>query len=281
MKNKFIFASMIIFFIGFINNISASTNTDDVQNIIEQKIYVSIDIYAIDGELSIDDYPNILENHVPEHTPALLVFSGQPSLIEIGDQDSSGNSISMTRIKFSPDKAGTKFDLDFELLAGSESNIGTAKEMDIGSVFLMSVNLNNVTKLIRVTTNLQQEYSADGQDAKQDCGEVSIFYRPPSARNLYPVTINKIDDDSSKREHYNFRLPIGKHTIYLHEFINDPDFTRRGRALNKAKSIEVDIKKNVTYHLGAKFIRKNRHKTLNGKYWEPIIWKTTERDCTL
>ena len=284
MKINFIIVFTVFVFSGFFNSITANDKTDNETNQIVKHVAVSFDIYALSGELSIDDYSNVIKNHEPESTPALIVKAGEPGVIKIGDQDINGNSIGMTRIKFSPNKSGTKFDLDFELMKGTESNIGSAEAMKIGSVFLMSVNLNNVTKLIRVTTKLHQEpvnsYSVT-QENKQACGRVSIFILPPSTKNLYRATVSKVDDDNSKRDRNSFKLPLGKHTVYIHELINDPDFTRRGKSLRKAKSLEINVEENVTYHLAAKFIRSKRLSTYKGKYWEPVVWKTTEVTCTL
>lgn len=121
----------------------------------------------------------------------------------------------------------------------------------------------------------------DSVDKSGGCGMVSIFFQPPAARNLYSATIHKIDDDHLKRDRPNFRLPVGKHTIYLHEQINDTMFHVRRPSINKSKPIEIDVKLNTTYYLAAKFLRQYRNNSSKGKYWEPVVWKTSEGECKL
>jgi len=113
------------------------------------------------------------------------------------------------------------------------------------------------------------------------CGEVSVFFRPPSIQKIYPVNINKIDHDHRKRYKHSFRLPVGKHTIYLNERINDPMFPIRRTGVNRRKPIEINIKANTTYYLGALFNRAKRFTTANGAHWEPVVWKTSDKKCSL
>jgi len=119
------------------------------------------------------------------------------------------------------------------------------------------------------------------EDNSQACGKVTYFFQPPINQDLYPVSINKIDDDHRKRNWHSYRLPIGKHTIYLLEYINDPGFPVRRVGRQRAKPIEIDIKANTTYYLGAKFNRRYRLSASKGKHWDPVVWKTVERECKL
>ncbi|WP_168204201.1 PDZ domain-containing protein [Aliikangiella coralliicola] len=112
------------------------------------------------------------------------------------------------------------------------------------------------------------------------CGEVSVFFRPPETKDIYPAFINTIDDRGVIRTRHSFRLSPGKHIIKLHELITDP-FLRRTRGMQKAKPIEIDVKPNMTYYLGAKFIRAKRSRVFKELYWEPVIWRTSERECEL
>jgi molybdopterin-binding protein len=114
------------------------------------------------------------------------------------------------------------------------------------------------------------------------CGKVSVFFKPPFTRNLHYATVTRINERNVNSERESFRLPPGKHTVYLHEMIEDSMFTRRSRSLQTAKTLEIDVKANTTYYLAAKFIRKNRSEQRNGGYWEPVVWKTRENStCKL
>ncbi len=127
---------------------------------------------------------------------------------------------------------------------------------------------------------IETETAEPGSSAEA-CGEVTVFFKPPQAREIYPAVFNKIDDKHAVRNWHNYRLPVGKHIIYLHEHINDTKNLLRRIGRQKAKPIEIEIKANTRYHLGAKFIRANRFKTLKGRHWEPVIWKTSKAACSL
>jgi hypothetical protein len=113
--------------------------------------------------------------------------------------------------------------------------------------------------------------------------ESLYFFNPPEAKEIYPASFYKIDDGYLNKDKKSFKLPVGKHTISLHEYITDKNFNRkgRGRGVRKAKSIEIDVKENATYYLGAKFNRKNKLKRSKDEYWTPIVWKISNKECKL
>jgi membrane-associated protease RseP (regulator of RpoE activity) len=105
------------------------------------------------------------------------------------------------------------------------------------------------------------------------CGKVSVFFKPPSTRNLYSAYITHINDENVRDSRSSFRLPVGKHTLYLHELISDSFFKRRSKLPQRPKTIEIDVEENTTYYLAAQFFPENKFKERNGEYWEPVIWK--------
>ncbi len=146
------------------------------------------------------------------------------------------------------------------------------------------------------------------QTDEAGCGKVSVFFTPPSSKQFYHAKIFQIDEQRVNSTRETFRLKPGKHIIHLKEYINDYLFVRRFRSpqgsklsnwtdrtndfkwstrRNKrfhgvAKSIEIDIKPNVTYNLAAKFIKDKQFKQRSGEYWEPVVWKETVNDeCEL
>jgi len=128
------------------------------------------------------------------------------------------------------------------------------------------------------TASLNSNNTASGV-----CGKVSAFFNPPEAKEIYPASFYKIDDGHLNKNRNSFKLPVGKHTISLHEHIDDKNFSKkgRGRGYRKDKSIEIDVKENTTYYIGAKFIRKNKLKILKDEYWTPIVWKVSNKECSL
>lgn len=110
------------------------------------------------------------------------------------------------------------------------------------------------------------------------CGIVSISTGPPKARDIYRASIQKVDKDHLKRDRSSYKLPVGKHTILLHEYIDMKNLTVRVRS--RAKPLEIEVKSNTTYHLGAKFDRDNALKMHDGAYWYPVVWKTSQQKCS-
>ncbi len=117
----------------------------------------------------------------------------------------------------------------------------------------------------------------DETELANECGTVSVFFTPPETKRLYSAYVSKINDRGVIRSKESFRLKPGKHTIYLHELIDDPFFKRRHRGLQRAKPLEIDVKANTTYYLAAKFIKDKAFKQRKGEYWEPVIWKETQK----
>jgi hypothetical protein len=125
--------------------------------------------------------------------------------------------------------------------------------------------------------------SAQTEEANENaCGTVSVFFTPPETQRLYSAYVTKIDDNSVISKKESFRLKPGKHTVYLHELIDDPFFKRRHRGIQRSKPIEIDVKANTTYYLAAKFIKDKAFKQRKGEYWEPVIWKESVKgECEL
>jgi hypothetical protein len=114
------------------------------------------------------------------------------------------------------------------------------------------------------------------------CGKVSVFFKPPSTRHLYSAYITQINDENVLNNRSSFRLPVGKHTLYLHELISDTFFKRRSKIHQRPKTIEIDVEENTTYYLAAQFFPENKFKERNGEYWEPVIWEErTNAACEL
>jgi membrane-associated protease RseP (regulator of RpoE activity) len=166
-----------------------------------------------------------------------------------------------------------------------------------GDTLLLTVNKNGTINTINTTVGGQyipsirleigSQHSTDNGTSQSEldetaCGTVSVFFTPPESKRLYSAYITKINDRTVISSRDSFRLKPGKHTIYLHELINDPFFKRRLHGFQRAKSIEIDVEVNTNYYLAAKFIRDKAFKQRKGEYWEPVIWKETVKgECEL
>jgi len=130
------------------NDVNSKANH---QQGLAKKIMVSIEVYPLNSNLSLNDYVHVLKETKPEQTPSLLVLSGEPASIEINNPTSTKNVI---KINFLANTEATKYDLDFELQQNDEKSISNINKMDIGRSIVFSAKLNNSAKLIKVSTKL-------------------------------------------------------------------------------------------------------------------------------
>jgi len=130
----------------------------------------------------------------------------------------------------------------------------------------------------RLSKNVKTEA---GKILKQSCGRISVSSHPLETRFLFPASIHTVDGDQKIRGRNSFVLPVGKHTVYLHEKISSRYISSRGHGAQQAKGIEIDVQANATYHLAAKFNPNKKLKVRKGEYWQPVVWKKSERSCVL
>ncbi len=160
--------------------------------------------------------------------------------------------------------------------------VATDKETKTINTTIKGTNLPAVKLEIGTTTTqavLNDNLNNDDANANE-CGEVSVFFRPSEVKKLYNAYITSINGDGVNRMKKSFRLKPGKYQFKLHELIDDPFFKRRGNRLQKAKVLEINVKPNVRYDLAAKFLT-NKRLSLRDDFWEPVIWRTSERKCEL
>ncbi|QBY05396.1 PDZ domain-containing protein [Thalassotalea sp. HSM 43] len=113
------------------------------------------------------------------------------------------------------------------------------------------------------------------------CGVVSVFFKPPSSKEYHPAIFTKVDGDHRIRDRTSVKLAVGLHEIYVLEAIDINSFNVRSTPNKKPKKIIIDVKANTVYHLGAEFFRDKKYKVSSNEYWQPVIWKQSEKECEL
>ncbi len=144
----------------------------------------------------------------------------------------------------------------------------------------MKKNTLVATMLLISPFVLSAHESATEHLAGNECGVVSIYKDTPKTKNIHRVNINTIDGEIMSSKSHRFELTPGKHSIKVMELIDDQDLNRRGKVQNY-HVLDITIEANHKYHLGAKFDRANKTKLSDGRYWQPIIWKTSIEACKL
>jgi len=125
--------------------------------------------------------------------------------------------------------------------------------------------------------NLEGEKKVE--QANQSCGEIVLYNKPPSTRNMHYASIASIDGQNVSSQARSFNLSPGKHIIRVQEHINEEALTRRRGEAKNFHIIEFQVEANKKYSLGAKYIRKNRSKYKSGAYWTPSVWRTSDVEC--
>jgi len=117
---------------------------------------------------------------------------------------------------------------------------------------------------------------------EEQCGRVrEPFITPKLRESIYYARIQSIDGEDQPRGRDIFKLKPGLHVIGLHEFISDRDVRRKRFGVQYRKFITLKVEPNMTYYVGARFLRNKRMQTRHEKYWEPTIWKEESEPCEL
>ncbi len=117
--------------------------------------------------------------------------------------------------------------------------------------------------------------------ASGGCGRVSTFDVAPRARQLHAVKLLAIDGHAAgPAGTQNSVLDAGMHTLELAEQIESRylSFNARQRP-SGGKMLQIEIKPDTTYFLGARLDPARRMEWKDGAYWEPVVWKEAAEPC--
>ncbi|KFZ32095.1 hypothetical protein IDSA_05335 [Pseudidiomarina salinarum] len=132
----------------------------------------------------------------------------------------------------------------------------------------------------RLEVDVAMEEQQVGTTEGEGCGRISVFFTPPVTRDYYPAFIDSVDGETVRVQNPNLVVSAGEHTIGVHELIEDPSVRRR-KSLATEKEFQLTVEPDTTYYIAAHFIREKRFDRVNQGYWEPIVWKVTEQECTV
>jgi len=172
-----------------------------------------------------------------------------------------------------------------ELTLGVESS-GNYKEF---KTKLSGVSVPAVT--LSMGNSSSSNSSAENNEPLEDevtnignpCGAVSLV-RPGEFNR---VLFKKIDGLGVPTGRKFIQLPVGKHQLSLYRGYKG---NSSGRPDGKAMPLEIDIQANTTYYLAAKILDESRfdrtRHTVGTRIqkkikWQPFIWKTETKECSL
>ena len=123
-----------------------------------------------------------------------------------------------------------------------------------------------------------------------DCGYVSVFYSPPLSLHKHALGINEIKAIGFKgglffrAQEQVLKVPVGDIEMTVQELISSDAIKRyrsdlQRRKSNATKTFKLKIEPNTVYHLAAEYFADKSERQDKKDYWQPIVWKTTERSC--
>ncbi|WP_223670825.1 hypothetical protein [Kangiella shandongensis] len=120
---------------------------------------------------------------------------------------------------------------------------------------------------------------------QSSCGLVTFLINPSEARELYRVDATKLNGETVSHYKVNYELQPGRYEFKLYDKIPvtkvTPIVAKRRPFSRKSKKLVVKVEANKRYFLGAKFNRTDRYKTRKGLYWDPVVVKVDDYECTL
>ena len=123
-----------------------------------------------------------------------------------------------------------------------------------------------------------------------DCGYVSVFLSPPLSLHKHALGINEIKAIDFKgglffrSQEQVLKVPTGEIEITVQELISTDAIKRyrsdlHRRKSNATKTFTLKVEPNTVYHLAAEYFADKSERKDKKDYWQPIVWKTTERSC--
>lgn len=132
--------------------------------------------------------------------------------------------------------------------------------------------------------------SADGPQSAQTggCGFISVFYTPPRSKELFPTAIRAAGDVDFRIERSRrtdvVKVDTGSQDIELAEQIYLPRVRWSRSDLWERKKqhtqvLTLNVEPNKVYHLASRYIENPDERTDPAQYWQPVVWKVTDRQC--
>jgi hypothetical protein len=126
--------------------------------------------------------------------------------------------------------------------------------------------------------------------AATSCGYVSVFYNTPTSLRRHPVKINEIDaigfsaGFTYKLTDEVMKVPAGEIQIKLQEHIPASILSRyrsdlQFRNFGSVKTFTLKVEPDTVYHLAAEYFPNLSERSSRNDYWQPVVWKTTAREC--
>jgi ABC-type transporter Mla MlaB component len=179
--------------------------------------------------------------------------------------------------------------------------LATINDMQDGAKLTIQVQRENKLLMLQGTVTRQkipawrlqimpQQDVAENMSTPAGCGYVSVFNTPAISLTRHRVNINEIKAvDFSSGLFYEpvnevLKVPSGSIEITVQEQIRSEIISRYRSDLlvrnqKAVKVVTLTVEPNKVYHLAAEYFPNPSERENKDDYWQPIVWKTTERSC--
>ncbi|AOE49977.1 hypothetical protein [Kangiella sediminilitoris] len=128
-------------------------------------------------------------------------------------------------------------------------------------------------------------FSIKNEQDNNSCGYVTFLINPSEVSEIYRVDATKLNGETVSPYKVNYELEPGTHKFKLYDHIPvnkiTPIVSKRRPFSRKSKTLVLKVEANKRYFLGAQYNRTDRYKIHKGLYWEPIVTKVENAECSL
>lgn len=140
----------------------------------------------------------------------------------------------------------------------------------------------------RLVINPEQNLDVSKTAEAEGCGFISVFYFPPRSRELFPTAIRAVSKTDFRTEPFRstdvVKIDSGLQLVELSEQISLPrarwsrsDIWERRK--QQTQILPLNVEPNKVYHLASRYIDNPDERPEPSQYWEPVVWKVTDRQC--
>ncbi len=123
----------------------------------------------------------------------------------------------------------------------------------------------------------------DVNEARNDCGTLSLYNPPPHEFNLYPAYLMGINVENSGAIMRGFQyLTPGTYRLLVSDLIPSRELRTKHTRFAKrrqAKEMTLEVTDGMIYHVAAKLLYQRKEQANHEEYWEPVVWRSEPGHC--
>lgn len=230
------------------------------------------------GLLVLGTTPGGMANRMGFRNGDVIVSLNDTSLAGLGNAtDGSARAGRVLREALTAAEEGAQ--LSFNVLRDGESLnlVGARRSVQIPA-FSLRVG-SSASPLTGATVPGEQPTSDKG------CGWINTFDSAPRQDHFHAAILISIDGEHTPLQgRSSYRVLAGRHVLKVGELIEErylgfSHTFRDSGGGDRYKTLVVDVAPNTAYFLASRLNPESRNEWRDGKFWDPVIWKTKQENC--